>query len=188
MNVGPRLIVPRQPGAIWPEAAVLPPAAAAAVASAALLYPMAAGWVFGPQRPRALGWYASLRTPAWKPPDAVIPIAWTLIDSGFAVAAYRLLRTPAGPGTVRHQARQQALGWLALNVFLIGGWSAVFFGARRLPASLLVAAAMVGTGAAAVRAVGRVDRDAGRAVLPYVAWVGFATVLTGALWWLNRRR
>lgn len=162
----------------------LPPLAAAALASTALLFPVAAGWAFGPQHPRSAVWYATLRKPGWKPPDPVIPAAWTLIDTGLAFATWRVLRAPAAVGA----EREQALAWLALNVALIGGWSAVFFGARRLPASLLVAAAMVGTGAAAVRAVGRVDRDAGRAVLPYVAWVGFATVLTGALWWLNRRR
>lgn len=187
MNVGPLPHALRASGA-WPEAPVLPPAASAALASAALLYPMASGWVFGPQRPRAALWYARLRTPDWKPPDALIPVAWTLIDSGLAVAAYRLLRTPAGPGTVRQEARRQALGWLVLNVLLIGGWSAMFFGARQLPASLLVAAAMVGTGAAGARAAHRVDPVAGRLMLPFIGWVGFATALTGALWWLNRRR
>lgn len=166
----------------------LPPLAAAALSSAALLLPMAAGWAFGPQRPAAFVWYATLRMPRWKPPDFVIPTAWTLIDSGLAVAAYRLLRSPGGPGLQQQQARQEALAWLALNVALIGGWSAVFFGARHLPASVLVAAAMVGTGSAAVRAAARVDMVAARASLPFVGWVGFAAVLTTAIWWLNRRR
>lgn len=168
--------------------AALPPLAAAGLASAALLFPVAAGWAFGPQRPAAFTWYATLRMPRWKPPDMVIPMAWTLIDSALAVAAYRLLRTPGGPDLPRQQARQEALAWLALNVALIGGWSAVFFGARHLPASVLVAAAMVGTGSAGARAAARVDPVAGRASLPFVGWVGFATVLTAAIWWLNRRR
>ncbi|WP_052736547.1 TspO/MBR family protein [Aquincola tertiaricarbonis] len=165
-----------------------PPLAAAALASGALLLPVAAGWAFGPQRPAAFVWYATLRMPRWKPPDPVIPAAWTLIDCGLAVAAYRLLRAPGGPGLPQQQARHEALAWLALNVSLIGGWSAVFFGARHLPASLLVAAAMVGTGSAAVRAAARVDGVAARATLPFVGWVGFATALTAAIWWLNRRR
>lgn len=168
--------------------APLPPLAAAALSSAALLLPVAAGWAFGPQRPSAFVWYATLRMPRWKPPDMVIPMAWTLIDSALAVAAYRLLRSPGGPGPQQQQARHEALAWLALNVSLIGGWSAVFFGARHLPASVLVAAAMVGTGSAAVRAAARVDPVAARASLPFVGWVGFATVLTTAICWLNRRR
>ncbi len=29
------------------------------------------------------------------------------------------------------------------------------------------------------------DRLAGALIVPYVAWVGFALYLNGAIWWLN---
>jgi tryptophan-rich sensory protein len=32
----------------------------------------------------------------------------------------------------------------------------------------------------------RADRIAGALWSPYVAWVSFATVLNGTIWWLNR--
>jgi tryptophan-rich sensory protein len=153
---------------------------AAGLAATALVWPAVAGRRWGPQRLIPGIWYRLLHKPPFQPPDAAIPAAWSLIDTGLSVAAYRLLRQPGSP------PRCRALAWLALNVGLIGGWSAVFFGRRNLPASTALAAAMVGTGVAYVAEARRVDRPAAAAGVPYVAWLAFATVLTAALWQRNR--
>lgn len=153
---------------------------AAAWASTALLWPALAGRWWGPHRLRAGVWFRLLHKPAFQPPDAAIPLAWGAIDSALAIGAYRLLRRPATP------ERSRALGWWALNVALIGGWSGVFFGRRNLPASTVLAATMVATGAAYVVQSRKVDQPAALSGVPYVAWVAFATVLTAALWRRNR--
>lgn len=158
--------------------------AAAAVASLAFLLPLAMSrsTTPTPDHPRVFLWYRGLRKPGFKPPDVAIPVAWTLLESGFAASAYRLLRRPATP------ARNRSLAWLGLNVVSIGAWSSLFFGARNLPASTIAAAALVGTGAAYVAEVAEEDRAAAAAGVAFTAWVGFATVLTAALWRLNRGR
>ena len=166
--------------AVPPEPTGLARPWAAALAASALVWPAVAGRLWGPRRLVPGIWYRLLRKPAFQPPDAVIPVAWTLIDAGLAAGAYRLLRHPSS------KPRNRALGWWALNVGLIGGWSGLFFGRRNLPASTAVAAAMVGTGAAYVAQAQRVDRPAAVAGVPYVGWVAFATVLTAALWRRNR--
>jgi tryptophan-rich sensory protein len=157
---------------------------AAAVASAAFLVPLAlsASSSPSPNHPRTLAWYESLREPPFKPPDWVIPVAWTAIEAGLAGAAYRLLR--AAPS----RARTRALALLGWNVAMIGGWSRIFFGRRALAASTAAAVTMVATGAAYVGAANEVDRPAARAGIPFVAWVGFATVLTATIWRMNSRR
>jgi tryptophan-rich sensory protein len=38
-----------------------------------------------------------------------------------------------------------------------------------------------------LRRVGRVDTAAGAALLPYLAWTAFATVLTEEIWFRNDR-
>ena len=133
-----------------------------------------------PDHPRVFLWYRTLRQPSFQPPDIVIPLAWTAIETGLAVAAYRLLRKPAAP------ARTRSLAWLAGNVAAIGAWSRLFFGSRNLPASTVAAAAMVATGAAYTVEAGRTDEVAAAAGIPLTAWVAFATVLTAALWRRNR--
>ncbi|WP_367279962.1 tryptophan-rich sensory protein [Hydrogenophaga sp.] len=69
---------------------------------------------------------------------------------------------------------------------LIGGWSGIFFGRRNLPASTVLAAAMVGTGATYVAKARKVDLPAASSGVALVGWVAFATVLTAALWRRNR--
>lgn len=158
----------------------LPPALAATLVSSALVWPAVAGRRWGPHRLAPGVWYRLLRKPHFQPPDAVIPVAWTLIDTALSIGGYRLLRLPSSP------ARNRAMGWWALNVAMIGGWSGVFFGRRNLPASTAVAAAMVGTGAAYVAEARHVDKPAAAAGVPFVVWVAFATVLTAAIWQRNR--
>jgi benzodiazapine receptor len=160
------------------------PVRAAALASATFWVPLALGASSSPSpnHPRIFLWYRSLRTPAFKPPDWVIPLTWFGIEASLATAAYRLLRSPATP------ARNRALGWLSWNVVAIGGWSELFFKQRALPLSTVAAASMVATGTQFVRESRRVDPVAARAGVPFVAWVSFATLLTGTLWHLNRRR
>lgn len=148
--------------------------------AAGLAWPALAGRRWGPQQPWQGLWYRWLRKPSFQPPDAVIPLAWTAIDSALAVAAYRLMCQPASA------PRDRALGWWALNVALIGGWSGVFFGRRNLPASTLLAAGMMASGAAFVAQARKVDGPAAAAGLPFIGWVAFATVLTAALWRHNR--
>jgi len=167
------LHAPSAPGA-------LPRPWAVALAAGALAWPALAGLRWGPQKFAPGIWYRLLRKPAFQPPDAAFPVAWGLIDSVLAVGAYRLLRRESSP------ARSRALGLWIVNVALIGGWSAMFFGRRSLPASTVVAAVMVGTGAAYIAQAREVDRPAAAAGVPFVAWVAFATLLTAAIWRRNR--
>jgi len=161
---------------------VMPRALAALVSSSAFVVPFALSASTSPtlRHPRTVFWYRLLRQPAFKPPDAAIPIVWTAIEGLLAFAGYRLLRRPRTP------ERDRALGWWALNVISIGAWSRLFFGHRNLPASTVGAAAMVASGAAYVLAARKVDRQAAQAGVPFVAWVAFATGLTCAIWLRNR--
>ena len=160
----------------------LPRPAAAAIASAAYLVPYALSrsTMPTPGHPRVFLWYRTLRQPWFKPPDLAIPIAWTAIETGLAVAAYRLLRQPSG------KARDRSLAWLGGNVVAIGAWSRLFFGNRDLPASTAAAAAMIVSGSAYVAEARKTDEVAAAAGVPFTAWVAFATVLTAAIWRRNR--
>ena len=115
-----------------------------------------------------------------QPPDIAIPIAWVAIESGLAYAGYRLLRRPSSP------ARARALALLVGNILGIGGWSRIFFGGRNLPVSTVAAGCLLATSTLYLNEVRKVDRPAARASVPLLAWVGFATVLTAALWRRNR--
>ena len=156
---------------------------AAVIASSALWLPLliSASASPSPNHPRIMLWYRTLRQPTFKPPDLAIPLAWTAIEAALAFSTYRLLRSPASA------AKNKALAWMTGNVLMIGGWSRLFFKHRNLPVSTAAAAAMVVSGAALTAQARKVDTAAAVATVPFVAWVAFATVLTGAIWRLNRK-
>lgn len=70
---------------------------------------------------------------------------------------------------------------LALN-FL---WSPVFFAAHMIGAALAIILALLATIVAFIAVTWRMDRIAAWLFAPYAAWVAFASLLNGAIWWLN---
>jgi translocator protein len=155
--------------------------AAAALAATALVAPALAALSDRPSRSISTKvWYALLRKPRFNPPKAMLPIVWTALDGALAVGAYRLARRPSTP------ERNRALGLFAANVAMITGWSRVFFGRHDLGAAAVGSAAIAATATAYVAAARPVDRHAATSAVPLVAWVAFATVLSTAVWKMNR--
>jgi 2-polyprenyl-6-methoxyphenol hydroxylase-like FAD-dependent oxidoreductase/tryptophan-rich sensory protein len=121
-------------------------------------------------------WYRRLDKPGFTPPDAAFGAVWPVLETGLAVGGYRLLRQPPG------RARDTAVAlWLA-NTAMVGGWTQLFFREKRLGASAVASGAMVATGAAYVAAAAKVDRPAAVTAVPFVAWLGFATLLAERIW------
>ena len=132
-----------------------------------------------PSHPRIRRWYRRLDKPGFTPPDPVFGAAWPVLESGLAIGGYRLLRQPAsGP-------RNAAVGLWLLNTLMVGGWTELFFRQKRLGASAAASAAMVGTSAAYVATAAKVDRPAAALAVPFVAWLGFATLLAERVWQRN---
>jgi benzodiazapine receptor len=123
-------------------------------------------------------WYPTLAKPAFNPPNWVFGPVWTTLYLLMAIAAWRVWRSGAA-GT------RLALGAWLLQLALNLCWSALFFGLRAIGAAL--AEILVLLAAIALTAVlfWRIDRAAGALFVPYLAWVGFATMLNAALWRLN---
>ena len=124
-----------------------------------------------PSHPGTRRWYTRLDKPGFTPPDAVFGAVWPVLETGLAVGGYRLMRAPQSP------RRDAAIGLWLLNTAMVGGWTELFFRKRALDASAVAAGAMVVTGAAYVATAARVDRPAAGLGVPFVAWLGFATLL-----------
>jgi tryptophan-rich sensory protein len=155
--------------------------AAAALAATALVGPALVSICDKPSRSISTKvWYALLRKPRFNPPKAVVPVVWAALDGALAAGAYRLARRPAT------SQRNRALGLFAANVAMITGCSRLFSGRHALGAAAAGSAAIAATATAYVAAARPVDKPAAAAGLPLVAWVTFATVLSAAVWRMNR--
>ena len=145
-------------------------AAAAALAVAAL---GASATELGP-------WYYGLHKPSWQPPDWLFGPAWTLIYALTALAAviaWRAARSRA--------VRQRIVLLFALNALLNVAWSELFFRAQRPDWALIEAIPFWLSIALLVAVLWPVSPNAARLLLPYLAWVAFASFLNLAVVRLN---
>jgi tryptophan-rich sensory protein len=124
-------------------------------------------------------WYAGLVKPPFNPPDWVFGPVWTVLYLMIAVAGWRVWRRRGGGGA------RLALGAWGLQLALNLGWSLVFFGARTIGLALVEIVLLLATIVFTATLFWRIDLLAGALIAPYAVWVGFATVLNAALWWLN---
>jgi len=128
-----------------------------------------------PSHPNTRRWYKRLDKPDFTPPDSVFGAVWPVLETGLAVGGYRLMRAPDSP------RRNAAVGLWLLNTAMVGGWTELFFRKRALETSAVAAGAMVVTGAAYVATAAKVDRPAAGLGVPFVGWLGFATVLAAGI-------
>lgn len=124
-------------------------------------------------------WYASLAKPGWTPPPWVFGPAWTVLYLLMAVVGWILWRGRAQP-----EARR-ALACFAVQLALNFAWTPAFFGLRSPGLALVIIVALLAAIAAAIVASWRASRAAAWLLVPYLAWVGFATALNAAIWRLN---
>lgn len=118
-------------------------------------------------------WYPSLVKPAWNPPNWVFGPVWSLLYSLMAVSAWLAWRAGAPLWAYGLQ--------LGLNTL----WSLIFFLCRSPRGALVDVVALWGAILATIVVFGRHSHVAAWLLVPYLAWVTFATVLNGAIVWLN---
>ena len=127
--------------------------------------------------PSIAGWYASLTKPTFNPPNWIFAPVWTALYVMMAVAAWRAWRF-AGVMSV-------ALMLYFLQLTLNFAWSLIFFSLHLIDVALIDIVALwiaiLATSIAFIRA----DKVAGLLMLPYLAWVSFAAVLSAEIWRLN---
>jgi translocator protein len=139
-----------------------------------------AGLIGLPFTDRAVdSWYDQLEKPVFNPPSWVFGPAWTFLYALIGVALWLVLRHRPGV------ERTTALGLFALQLVLNAAWTPIFFGAQDPTAALVEIVVLVFVLAVTVVSMWRVDRRAGWLMLPYLAWVVFATVLNGSIVALN---
>lgn len=125
----------------------------------------------------AASFYAQLAKPAWAPPAAVFGPVWTLLYALMGVAAWLVWRT----GAPRRTALTLFVVQLAANAL----WSWLFFGWQRGALAAIEVLVLLVLVAATTAAFWRHSRLAAALLLPYLAWVGFASALTWAVWRAN---
>lgn len=126
-------------------------------------------------------WYPTLVQPSFAPPTWVFGPVWTTLYLMMGLASWLVWRQ----GPARPEVRR-GLGLYTVQLGLNLAWSFLFFGWRQPLLALVEIAVLLVLIAVTIRRFAAVSRTAALLMLPYLAWVGFATALNGGFWWLNR--
>jgi benzodiazapine receptor len=125
-------------------------------------------------------WYQGLNKPSWNPPNAIFAPVWTVLYVMMAVAAWLVWRGFGLGGALL------PLGLFILQLLLNAAWTWLFFGRHRpdqaLIDILILWVVLLGT---LISFWSRVSL-AGALLVPYLAWVSFASVLNWSIWRRNR--
>ena len=124
-------------------------------------------------------WYATLSKPSWNPPNWVFGPVWTTLYVLMGVAAWMIWMRAEQPGAGR------ALVWFAVQLGLNTLWSFVFFSMERPGAAFGEILVLWLAIAATIAAFRPISPIAAALLLPYIAWVTFASVLNFTIWRLN---
>jgi len=123
-------------------------------------------------------WFDSLAKPAFMPPGWAFPVAWTTLYVLMGIAVATVIASDA-PG------KQPALIVFAAQLLLNLSWSPVFFGLHQARAGLAIIIVLTLLVAVAVLLFWRVRHVAAWLMLPYLAWLSFATALNFAIVQMN---
>jgi benzodiazapine receptor len=141
-----------------------------------LVVSLAAGGVGALATRNAREFYASLAKPAWAPPGWLFGPVWTVLYVLMGVAAWLVWRRAGWSGA------SGALSLFLVQLVCNAAWSWIFFawrsGALAFADIVLLLVLIVAT----MLAFARVHGLAALLLLPYLAWVVFATALTFAIW------
>ena len=122
-------------------------------------------------------WYSTLLKPVWSPPGWLFGPVWALLYVSMGVAAWGIWNRRGWSGSL-------AL-WL-MQLGLNAAWTPVFFGLHRPDLAFAVIAILWVAILATLFSFRKIEPWCGWILVPYFAWVTFASALNFSIWHLNR--
>lgn len=124
-------------------------------------------------------WYAGLNKPSFNPPNWLFGPVWTSLYTMMGIAFYLIWKQLATD--TRKKAIQIFIIQFVLNFF----WSIIFFSLHSIGAALIEIIVMWIFILLTIIQFSKLSKPAAWLLVPYIAWVSFATLLTASIWKLN---
>jgi len=124
-------------------------------------------------------WFDALAKPSFMPPGWLFGVVWPILYSLLGISLAIALAEPPSP------RRRAGLILFALQMVMNFAWSPIFFAGHDIRLAKVVIFAMAALAAAAAGQFLRLRKAAGLLMIPYLAWLVFAAVLTTTIERLN---
>lgn len=126
-------------------------------------------------------WYADLNKPFFNPPNWIFGPVWTTLYIMMGISAYLVWQKD-----INRKAVHIVLACFAVQLFLNAIWTLLFFGLHSPLLGLIDIVLLLNAVIVTIFAFFQISRPAALLLIPYLAWVSFATVLNASIYLLNR--
>ena len=127
-------------------------------------------------------WYPTIEKPIFNPPNWVFAPVWIMLFIMMGIAAGMVWNKLES----NKELVKKGLLFFTVQLLLNALWSYLFFGLNNILLALIEIILLWLIIYETYYIFKQVDKKAGYLLIPYLAWVGFATILTGTIYWLNR--
>ena len=124
-------------------------------------------------------WFDALEKPALMPPGWLFGVAWTILYILMGLALAIVLHARGAKG------RGPAIVLFLVQLLMNLAWSPLFFRAHQVGSALMLILALIVVVAITIWLFTRIRRVAGLLLLPYLAWLAFASLLHHEIGRLN---
>lgn len=125
-------------------------------------------------------WYLTLNKPSFNPPNWIFGPVWTVLYILMGVSAGIVWNKGLDLVYVK-----KALSVFGVHLILNAAWTLIFFGLHDPLLALIEILFLLSSIVIYTVMFYRIEPYLGWMQLPYILWVSFATLLNGAIVWLN---
>lgn len=145
-----------------------------------LAIPLAIGSISGIATAAGIkSWYLTLNKPFFNPPNYLFGPVWTLLYLLMGISIYLILQTP------KTDMRKKAIIIFCVQLGLNFLWSFLFFKFQRVGIAFIEILLIWASILTMILTFYKLNKTAALLQIPYLLWVSFASILNGAIWWLN---
>lgn len=126
-------------------------------------------------------WYPTLEKPFFNPPNWIFAPVWTLLYIMMGIAGglvWNQLET-------NKEIVKKALLFFTIQLLLNALWSYLFFGLHNILLAMIEIILLLLIIFETYWIFKKIDKTAGKLLIPYIVWVSFATILTISIYILN---
>lgn len=152
----------------------------------------AVGWLFTSDS--VVTWHPMLNKPSFNPPAWIFGPVWTTLYLMMGIALFLIWNSDKKHGFLtglisrffhKDSGKETAIKLFMVQLVLNALWSVIFFGMQQPGFAFLEILFLFTFIALTFLSFWKQNKAAGLLMLPYLYWVGFATVLNFAIWQLN---
>lgn len=126
-------------------------------------------------------WYPTIKKPFFNPPNWIFAPVWTLLFILMGIAAGLIWNKI----NLEKEAVKKALLFFFIQLFFNAMWSYLFFGLHNILLALIEIILLWLLIYETYILFKKIDKLSGYLLIPYLIWVGFATLLTASIFYLN---